>query len=46
MSKTLGGLGLNGIQLKWIIGIHDNYGTANLAHLPQKWAELAVQFSW
>ena len=24
MSKKLGGLGLNGIKLKWTIGTHDN----------------------
>ena len=51
MSKKLGGLGLNGIKLKWIIGTHGNWknqkswsyqldSTANLAHLPKEWAML------
>ena len=45
MSKKLGGLGLNGIKLKWIIGILG----ANPAHLPKKGAKLAkltVLFNW
>ena len=39
----------HGNKLKWIIGTHGNWKTANTAYSPRKWAKwakLVVLFSW